>query len=434
MVVTKLDKSHKILVNSHTPVSEVIERILTTPPGGWNEGFHTWPNFHAAYREIAKSKAEEILKLKYQDGDGSGRGIIISGGGPKYFPSVYVNLRILRLLGCTLPVELWSIGSGELDFHMRDLIMSLGNIECRDVEYCPTEYPARIMSGWNSKVFAIINSKFEECLFLDADNTCLTDPTFLFDEKEYRELGMILWPDAACWQTHDQALCDILGIKYRNQPQVESGQILVNKRKCWHQVHMCKYFCDYSDYYYKHGYGDKTSWEWGSRFLNKEYASPTYPEWVHDHIFGQRALDGSIIFSHRCQAKFALDKSHFIAHGWVFEQETLDLLDELRSKWDGSIWCQGADMELAKKFAGRYLYRRAGIGSRDLEIGIDGVITEGADSMEKHVKYFSEDGEITCVLHGESGPTAVLRYHDGRMVGRWCGFEKSIMSLEPYLV
>src|SRR6185436_7507610 len=42
----------------------------------------------------------------------SGRGIVIGASGLKYFVCAWVCLRMLRHLGCKLPVELWHQGNG----------------------------------------------------------------------------------------------------------------------------------------------------------------------------------------------------------------------------------------------------------------------------------------------------------------------------------
>jgi putative intracellular protease/amidase len=41
-------------------------------------------------------------------------GVVIPGGGAKYFPSAWVCVHMLRHLGCTLPVELWHLGPREV--------------------------------------------------------------------------------------------------------------------------------------------------------------------------------------------------------------------------------------------------------------------------------------------------------------------------------
>ena len=43
-----------------------------------------------------------------------GRGIVIPGGGMRYFTCAWVCIRMLRSLGCTLPIELWHCGPEEM--------------------------------------------------------------------------------------------------------------------------------------------------------------------------------------------------------------------------------------------------------------------------------------------------------------------------------
>jgi hypothetical protein len=55
--------------------------------------------------------------------------------------------------------------------------------------------PFGVVAGWQNKPFALVHSKFEEVLFLDADNFCLRNPEFLFDEPRYQASGCAFWPD-----------------------------------------------------------------------------------------------------------------------------------------------------------------------------------------------------------------------------------------------
>jgi alpha 1,2-mannosyltransferase len=45
------------------------------------------------------------------------------------------------------------------------------------------------------KVFAILLSSFEEALFLDCDNTPVSDPTIVFLSRDYLNTGAVFWPD-----------------------------------------------------------------------------------------------------------------------------------------------------------------------------------------------------------------------------------------------
>ena len=51
-----------------------------------------------------------------------GRGIVVCGGGDKYFPCAWVCIRMLRHVGCTLPIELWHVGQAELPDAVRALV------------------------------------------------------------------------------------------------------------------------------------------------------------------------------------------------------------------------------------------------------------------------------------------------------------------------
>ncbi len=43
------------------------------------------------------------------------------------------------------------------------------------------------------KVAALLNSAFEDILFLDADNVATRDPTYLFDTQEYKDTGAMFF-------------------------------------------------------------------------------------------------------------------------------------------------------------------------------------------------------------------------------------------------
>jgi len=133
----------------------------------------------------------------YPEGRYSGRGIVTCAGGDKYFPSAWVQINMLRYLGCTLPVELWHLGRQELTEDMAELVKPLG-VTCVDAHQVRERYPSRILNGWEVKPYSIIHSGFEEVLFLDADNVPVVDPGFLFDTPQYREFGAVLWPDYRC--------------------------------------------------------------------------------------------------------------------------------------------------------------------------------------------------------------------------------------------
>jgi hypothetical protein len=421
-------KPHKNLLTPKSSLEDIIYCVENYPPGGWISSCHTWANFQKAYRLLCAKKAGEIICSPYPKERFKGRGIVICGGGPKYYPSVYVNARMLRLLGCNLPIEVYYLGNKEMDYKMKDILESIGNLKCIDATSFESKYPIRIHGGWESKVYSIINSSFEEVLMIDADNTPLRNPEYIFDSEPYKKFGTVFWPDYECW-VHDKNMWEILGIPYRDELQVESGQILINKSRCWHEINMAKYFCDYSDYYFKLFYGDKETFHFGWRFLGSDYGFPSGPDWVNDSVILQKDFDGAWLFSHRAQAKFKMDKSHKISLDIPYEKDTLELLDELGFLWSGQVWLNNNPSEEEKeeisKIENKTLeYIRLGIDQRKIEFLPNGVIGVGAARLEKRWSVFVKDKVKILSILGDEGLTALLFKEGDEWCGKWMVYEK----------
>ena len=79
-----------------------------------------------------------------------GRGIVICGGGVRYFTNAWVCINMLRRLGCRLPIQLWHLGAKEMDNQMKGLLIPLG-VQCVDAFKVRREYPVRILHGWELK-------------------------------------------------------------------------------------------------------------------------------------------------------------------------------------------------------------------------------------------------------------------------------------------
>ncbi len=145
---------------------------------------------------------------------GEGRGIVIPGGGIKQLANVWVLLRTLRWLGCTLPVEIMYVGPSEMSAQFIDAAQQLGDTTLTDILWFP-ESAGLPLRGWPLKIRALIHSKFAEVIMLDADNVPLVDPSFLFSSSEYKTTGALFWHDFTSdphwispefWSIHVQAL------------------------------------------------------------------------------------------------------------------------------------------------------------------------------------------------------------------------------------
>lgn len=130
-----------------------------------------------------------------------GRGVVIPGGGAKYSIAAWINLRMLRYLGCTLPIELWVL-SGERMTPGMEALLALQGVRIRmlsDVYGDDAPQVAQLESnGYAFKAAALFHASFEEALVLDADVNAVLDPTQLFEFGPYRTTGAMLWKDFWC--------------------------------------------------------------------------------------------------------------------------------------------------------------------------------------------------------------------------------------------
>jgi hypothetical protein len=262
-----------------------------------------------------------------------GRGIVIPAGGVKYFPCAWVCIRMLRQLGCTLPVELWHLGPGEISDAIRRLLDPM-DVRCVDARDVRERHPARILNGWELKPYAILHSRFREVLMLDADNVPAADPEYLFDAPEYRRHGAVLWPDLER-TAPECAVWRLTGVPYRDEPDVESGQVLVDKRACWRPLRLTMWMNEFSDFWYRHVYGDKETFRFAWHKLGAEFAMPSRGIEYLPGVLCQHDFDGRRVFQHRYRTKWTLRGPQARVPGFVFEEDCLRHLQALQEQWDG---------------------------------------------------------------------------------------------------
>lgn len=242
----------------------------------------------------------------------AGRGIVICAGGPAYFTCAWVNIVNLRAVGCKLPIEVWYVGK-ELSFYAIRELENL-NVDCRDIlDAGPTT-----LFGAALKSLAILKSKFREILFLDADNNCVKDPTYLFDSQEFKEFGAVFWPDY--WYTaKDNPIWKIVESDEFDLPEQESGQILVDKARFWRELNISLYFNKKNKVYHKLLYGDKDTFKFAwlalnSKFFMVERAVGSCGTFIEGTFKGftmvQHGLNGEVLFLHRNLQKWNITPQH----------------------------------------------------------------------------------------------------------------------------
>lgn len=369
-----------------------------------------------------------------------GKGIVICGGGG-YFPCAWICIRMLRGFGCTLPIELWHRGAREMTDEMKALVQPYG-VVCQDSFVVARQFPVKRLDGWELKSYAILHSRFAEVLYIDADNVVVRDPEFLFDTGLYRETGSLFWPDSPEHTSEQTYLKDtsweLLDLPVREEPEFEAGQLLIDKRRCWRPMQLTLHLNEHSDYYYTAFFGDKDTFHLAWRRVDQEYSIIPHPPAVLGNylVLVQFDPQGKRLFQHRCNAKWTLARNERIP-GFLFEEECLALVRELRSRWPdrSAVFLPTPVEQLAFD-----------------EILVSRTFRFHLDGQQMHVCVFRPD--LTFTLNGEEygweleedkdGEAVLILTNDGRRLcflrktppGSWAGHwryaERSLVELWPH--
>ena len=387
--------------------------------------------------EVDRFIRDDLPKLVYPAERFADRGVVIAAGGPRLLINAWVAINMLRRFGCTLPVQCWYLGSSEYDAEWARLVAPL-DVECVDAHQVRDEHSGRWeydharLFGWELKPYAITHCPFEEVLFLDADNVPVVDPTFLFDTPEYRQTGCILWPDFGRLGPKRSAWQVFGNIPYRDEPEVESGQIVIDKRRCWQCLMLCHWYMQNSNnFFFHHVHGDKEVFHLAWRKLDQSYAMTSRGIEALPGVMCQHDFQGRRIFQHRNLRKWKLSGNP-TTPGFLYEKECLEYLADLREKW----FPAAAKRDLADEdrvamdeLIGRYRYERVGYDQRPMDLDAGGLIGLGASRCEAYwwcqgpqLVIAAEDGSVTCRLTCNQ---------DGYWHGRWENHERMPITLEP---
>jgi hypothetical protein len=435
-------------------VDEMTALVRQAPPGPWphkkdGRGVDVWDDCWAHWavtKQVFRGLMQEYLDAgvpAYPDRY-EGCGIVIAAGGPKYIPSGWVAVKKLRHLGCILPIQVWHLGSQEMDPYLSRLFADLGadTIDARIVE---RSHPARVLCGWELKGYAAAFCPFREVLFLDADCVPIKDPSFLFDCPEYQQHGAIFWPDfdhSNVMGRMKPPLCEDLGIRWQDEPSFESGQFLIHKERCWPELMLTWWILQHSDYYFVHVYGDKETFHIAWRRLETDYFMPAAgPGWECRHTILQHTPDGSRLFQHRVQDKWKLGGGNRRCPSLEDEDMHHAFVRELRDLWPGQLWHNPLPTEVEKQamagLAGRrFLYERlpqegfAG-DARVVEFLSNGRIGEGSAECERRWVVHEIEGVLTLTLCREDWPTCHLTLTGDAWEGQWLAHERCHVRLSP---
>jgi hypothetical protein len=352
---------------------------------------------------------------------------------------------MLRKLGCELPIELWHRGPREMTDAMRELIVPLG-VTCVDAYRVALLDPVRRLDGWELKPYAIAFSRFEEILYLDADNMAVVNPEFLFCSEPYRRCGAVFWPDRFAGpgtgrEWLERAAWDICRVPYRMEPELESGQMLIDKRRSWLPLQLTLHLNNYSDFYYRYFYGDKDTFHLAWRRAGVDYALAPYPprNLGDSEVIVQFGFDSEVLFQHRNRDKWSLARPNHHIAGFLLEEECLEALCDLRRQCTPAVCLPDRLSEQEKRYYDLlcdrrlFTYETEGLPPRTLEFRHDFTIGAGATAVEN--RWMIEDDKDGCPLlslRNENGAVCFLRNSDrGVWRGRLLIYERLAVELHP---
>lgn len=273
-----------------------------------------------------------------------GRGIVTTAGG-EYAAGAYVLIRLLRYLGCDLPVEVWCYAHEARDKVVRVIQRMQG------VKLYPVRGPLdldpglRSNQGWALKAHAILKSRLRHVLWIDSDNYPVRDPSFLFDLEPYEESGFLAWPDNQTADGTGLARPGWLHLAKRSDDpptwkEFESGQMVIDRRRRYGALLMADFFCRHGHEFFRHFYGDKEAFHAALLRSRSDFRQCPHPRtriagdlnsvWLRQHDW-----EGRPLFQHRCRCKFSLRGRQIPVPEFQHAQACERFLAELREEIDG---------------------------------------------------------------------------------------------------
>jgi hypothetical protein len=374
-----------------------------------------------------------------------GRGIVTCAGGPRFFTCAWVLVRVLRdVLKTALPIQVWHRGATEIDPLMRALL-ERHNVEVVDAGAIESSRPPS--HRWALKPFAILHSRFQEVLSLDADNVPAIDPARLFEAAPYRETGAIFWPDLKPIPA-ESPIWEVCRVPYRDEASFESGQIVLDKARCWKALLLTMHMNECAGFYYQYVNGDKDTFHMAWRMLGQPYSMAPHPPRLMlarraDPLFayvgpvmGQRDFDGRVILQHRNWPKFILFGKNPRYPGFAHEAKCFEFLDELARLWNGRV--SALELRPPEEYSSNpaarwFRYVRVSDHERMLEFLPDQRIGYGSSDQERMWRVIPQGATSVLEILGDMSVTCRLsRHDDGVWRGNWQRYERNPVELIPW--
>ena len=170
--------------------------------------------------------------------EGDKTGIVMCVGASRTLYAAHLISTLRNVLGSTLPIQIAYAGDDDLPPAKRNALISLGpDIEALDLlEYFGTGGAGLEDAHWGQKPFALLASRFERAILVDADVIFLQKPDDVFStEPGLVATGTLFWHDRAIrcsFKPVREWLQSVLG--YR-EPSAMLKRSMLWKDDVWHQ-------------------------------------------------------------------------------------------------------------------------------------------------------------------------------------------------------
>lgn len=135
----------------------------------------------------------EQLRARYT----GGKGLIIPVGKDQFQYALHLIVTLKRVHRTKLPIVVVYAGNDDLPNEYRTALKSLDpSVSTEDVlNFFDEEIVGLLGGGWAIKIFALLATRFSECLIVDADAVFLQDPMAVFEDPNYLETGTLFFRD-----------------------------------------------------------------------------------------------------------------------------------------------------------------------------------------------------------------------------------------------
>lgn len=242
----------------------------------FKDGENDIEKLRKAHENFLRQIEDEQIKPPFREGT---RGVVITTGA-KTLPVLVISVRMLRLTGSELPVEVFLGSDADYNAYICETVLPQLNATCKVLDdvvgFSSSNQPD--LKSYQFKSFAMLFSSFDEFLLLDADAFPIQDPSLVFTSEPFTSNGMITWPDF--WGPSQSKHY----YRISNQPippmtlraSSETGEVFLTKSTHWRSLLLANYYNYYGPSHYYPllsqgalGEGDKETFVAATTALNE---------------------------------------------------------------------------------------------------------------------------------------------------------------------